>query len=81
MSLLHRHCVSYEFNNEPREYCLELRQQALTLESAAMHLLQLHFGDGENSLILPPADAAPGEILRQAQLLGITDINVTTLGA
>lgn len=68
--------VSYEFNNEPRQHLLEIDQPQLTAAGAAMHLLQLHFGDGENSLILPSADAAPVEVLRQAQLLGITSIDV-----
>lgn len=41
-----------------------------------MHLLQLHFGDGENSLIMPSADATPAEILQQAERVGLTDIHV-----
>jgi hypothetical protein len=38
--------------------------------------LQLHFGDGENSLIMPNADATPGEILQQAERVGLTGIQV-----
>lgn len=68
--------VLYEFNGEPRQHLLETDEPQLTAADAAMHLLQLHFGDSENSLILPSADAAPVEVLRQAQLLGITAINV-----
>jgi hypothetical protein len=41
-----------------------------------MHLLQLHFGDGENSLIMPNADATPEEVLWQAELVGLTQIRV-----
>jgi len=36
----------------------------------------LHFGDGENSLVMPPADAAPEEILAQAEVLGLSQIEV-----
>jgi hypothetical protein len=80
MDKLWRSRVSYQFNNEPRECVLESEQQELPIESAAMHLLQLHFGDGENSLIIPSADAAPVEVLRQAELLGIADIQIDPQG-
>jgi hypothetical protein len=46
------------------------------VHEAAMHLLQLHFGDAENGLILPAADATPEEILEQAEVVGITRIEV-----
>lgn len=68
--------VFYRFNDEPREHTIESDEQPLAVASAALHLLQLHFGDGENSLIIPSADAAPVEVLRQANLLGIADIRV-----
>jgi len=38
--------------------------------------LELHFGDGENSLMMPNADATPAEILQQAERVGLTDIKV-----
>lgn len=76
MDRIRRYSVSYRFNDEPRENFVESEEQELSVANAAMHLLQLHFGDGENSLIIPSADAAPGEILRQAELLGIADIKV-----
>ncbi len=41
-----------------------------------MHLLQLHFGDGENSLIMPSADATLAEVLEQAKRVGLTQIKV-----
>ncbi|VVO58196.1 hypothetical protein PS858_00638 [Pseudomonas fluorescens] len=41
-----------------------------------MHLLQLHFGDGENSLIMPNADATPAQVLEQAERVGLTQIHV-----
>ncbi len=74
MSLIQVFRVTYEFNTEPREFLLETDQPELTAADAATHLLQLHFGDSENSLILPSADAAPVEVLRQARLLGICAI-------
>jgi len=36
----------------------------------------LHFGDGENSLLMPPADASPEEVLAQAKVMGLTQIDV-----
>ena len=73
---MHNYTVSYLFNGEPRTHVFELKQSELQVHEAAMHLLQLHFGDGENSLIMPTADATPEEILEQAQVLGITQIEV-----
>lgn len=70
--------VSYQFKDGPRECVVESEQQELPIEIVAMHLLQLHFGDGENSLIIPPADAAPVEVLRQAELLGICNIKISS---
>lgn len=72
--MTYHHCISYRFNEQMREHLLELDQQVLPVHIAALHLLQLHFGDGENSLIMPTADAPPASVLDQAQLLGITDI-------
>ncbi|USV99403.1 hypothetical protein KUA23_20490 [Pseudomonas pergaminensis] len=68
--------LDYLFNNEPRTQVFELKQLQLPVHEAALHLLQLHFGDAENGLILPPADATPEEILEQAQVVGITQIEV-----
>jgi len=70
--------IAYQFNDEPRETFLESEEQGLPIANAAMHLLQLHFGDAENSLIIPSADAADVEVLRQAELLGIANIEVET---
>ncbi|WP_256576407.1 hypothetical protein [Pseudomonas sp. KK4] len=41
-----------------------------------MHLLQLHLGHSENSLIMPDADATPEQILEQAERVGLTRIEV-----
>jgi len=73
---MHTYNLQYRFNDEPRTYSLELHQPELAVHDAAMHLLQLHFGDGENSLMMPNADATPSEILQQAERVGLTDIRV-----
>ncbi len=73
---MHTYTVHYLFNDEPRAHQFELKQPELPLHEAAMHLLQLHFGDSENSLIMPTADATPEEILEQAGLVGLTQIKV-----
>lgn len=71
-----RYTLHYRFNNEPRTHAFELEQPELAAHEAAMHLLQLHVGDAENSLIMPSADATPEEVLRQAELVGLTEIEV-----
>ncbi len=68
--------LEYLFNDEPRTHQFELKQPELPVHEAAMHLLQLHFGDSENSLIMPNGDASPAEILQQAERDGLTDIKV-----
>lgn len=73
---MHTYTLQYRFNDEPRTYSLELHQSELSVHDAAMHLLQLHYGDGENSLMMPNADATPSEILQQAEQVGLTDIKV-----
>ncbi len=73
---MHEYTVKYLFNGETREHTFELKDPALPVHEAAMHLLQLHFGDSENSLIMPTADATPEEILEKAELVGLTQIEV-----
>jgi hypothetical protein len=70
--------IDYLFNGEPRTFLLELKEQQLAEHEAAMHLLQLHLGDAENSLIMPTADSTAEEILEQARRVGITDIKVVS---
>ncbi|ROO00704.1 hypothetical protein BK674_09055 [Pseudomonas moraviensis] len=70
--------IEYRFNGEPRTYLLELKDAQLTEHDAAMHLLQLHLGDAENSLVMPTADSTPEQILEQAERVGITDIRVVS---
>lgn len=73
---MHEWTLNYLFNGESRTYLFELEQPRLPVHEAAMHLLQLHYGDGENSLIMPTADATPAQILEQAGRVGLTQITV-----
>lgn len=73
---MRNYTIDYLFNDQPRTHQLELKQPELPIQDAAMHLLQLHFGDGENSLIMPTADSTFEEIIEQASLVGITRIKV-----
>jgi len=70
--------IEYRFNDEPRTFLLELKEQQLAEHEAAMHLLELHLGDAENGLMMPTADSTPEQILEQAELVGITDIKVVS---
>lgn len=73
---MHTYTVRYDLNGTPSTHTFELKQPELALHEAALHLMVLHFGDGENSLVMPPADAAPEEIMAQAQVLGLSQIEV-----
>ncbi|HAB02791.1 MAG TPA: hypothetical protein DCE25_07630 [Pseudomonas sp.] len=68
--------VSYALDGQPSTHTFELEQGNLALHEVAMHLIVLHFGDSENSLLLPPADATPVQVLAQAEVLGITEIAI-----
>jgi len=73
---MRRYVLEYLFNGQSRTHLFELKQAQLPLHEAAMHLLELHFGDAENGLIMPPADATPEKILEQAERVGLTQIKV-----
>ncbi|MGB3127143.1 MAG: hypothetical protein WBB95_25305 [Pseudomonas sp.] len=73
---MREYTLQYLFNGEPRTHVFELKQPELPVHDAAMHLLALHLGDAENSLVMPTADATPEEILQQAALVGISRIKV-----
>ncbi|MFJ2279721.1 hypothetical protein ACIOUG_01110 [Pseudomonas sp. NPDC087803] len=75
---MRNYTIQYLFNDAPRTHQLELNQSELSVADAAMHLLELHFGDGENSLIMPTADSTAEEILQQADVMGITQVEVVT---
>lgn len=72
--------VDYLFEHDPRSHAFALADQHLSPHDAALHLIQLHFGDSENSLNMPNADATPDEILHQAELLGISAVQVQVPG-
>lgn len=63
--------VHYRFNGEPRQHRFDLLDADLPAHEVLMHLLQLHFGDAENSLLMPAADATPEQIVEQAATVGI----------
>ncbi|MDR6711660.1 hypothetical protein J2W83_001254 [Pseudomonas hunanensis] len=73
---MHLYTLGYLFNGEPRTHQFELKQPELPLHEAAMHVLVLHFGDGENSLVMPSADATPEQILEQAERMGLTQLEI-----
>ncbi|WP_043310237.1 hypothetical protein [Pseudomonas sp. ML96] len=67
--------LQYRFHGEPQEHVLELERRPDARESA-LHLLELHFADAENSLVLPSEDDDTEAVMRQAELLGITHIQL-----
>ncbi|WNZ81913.1 hypothetical protein [Pseudomonas sp. P108] len=74
--IMYTYHIEYRFNDEPRTFLLELKEQQLAEHEAAMHLLELHLGDAENGLIMPTADSTPEQILEHAERVGITQITV-----
>jgi len=75
----HKFEVNYIFQNDPRNQIIESEDDRMSQASAARHLIELHNGDAENSLVMPEAEADEGKILEQAEVIGITDIRVTKL--
>lgn len=73
---MYSYTIEYRFKDTPRQHQFEIEKQTLEAHEAAMHLLELHFGDGKNSLMMPNADATPEEILAQAAVGGLIDIRV-----
>jgi hypothetical protein len=73
---MHNFLLEYLFNGEPRRHVLEVKQTHLAEHEATLHLLELHVGDAENGLIMPPADATPEQIVQQAEVVGITQVRV-----
>ncbi|WP_213662541.1 hypothetical protein [Stutzerimonas stutzeri] len=71
--------VNYIYQNDPRAQIIESQGESLSNAAAAAHLIRLHHADAENGLVMPDADAAGEELLKQAEILGITDIRVTRL--
>jgi hypothetical protein len=75
----HKFEVNYIFQNDPRNQIIESEEERMSQASAARHLIELHNGDAENSLVMPDADAGEDRVLEQAEVIGITDIRVTKL--
>lgn len=71
--------VNYVFQNDPRAQIIELEDDSLSQGDAARRLIEHHNADAENSLVMPDAEAGETELLRQAEVVGITDIRVTKL--
>ena len=71
--------IEYLLKHEPQHHDLQLAVPRLTTAEATLHLLVLHFGDGENSLLMPNAEASAEQVLAQAAVMGITDVRVWEL--
>lgn len=71
--------IDYLFKHEPHHHDLQWAAAQMTTPDAALHLLMLHFGDGENSLLMPNAEASAEQVLAQAAVMGITDVRVHAL--
>lgn len=74
-----RSLIHYRKDGESRQLDVEHAETALAPHQAAFTLLERLCADAENSLALPPADAPPAAILRQAEVHGLTDIQVEAL--
>lgn len=74
LSLIH-----YRKDGEARQLEVEHAEVTLAPHQAALELLERLRADAENSLALPPADAQPAAILRQAEVHGLTAIEVEAL--
>lgn len=80
MTTLTRFLVTYLFHGQSRHCDLEIEGITLDVADATRHLLQLHFGDAEVGLVMPPADATAEQIVDQAKLLGISSVYPRALG-
>jgi len=73
--------INYQFESEQRAFAIELDEPDLTRAEAILHLIELHHGDAENSLLMPDAQASEAQIVEQAHVLGITEVSVTAVEA
>lgn len=72
---VHGFRIDYQLNREPRHYQVKLPVAQLSTRDAALHVLALHFGDAENSLLMPNGDASAEQVLAQAAVMGITEVH------
>lgn len=77
---VYRHRVSYLYNEQPQQRELEYEQPKLPPEAAALKLLDIHFGATKDARLVPSADASPQDVMDQAQLMGITFIEIQHRG-
>jgi hypothetical protein len=75
-----RFLVTYLFHGQSRHCDVDVDDATLTAADATLHVLQLHFGDAEAGLMMPPADATAEQIVEQAKLLGISSVYPRALG-
>lgn len=71
--------IDYRLNHESHHHDLQLPLARLSNQEAALHLLTLHFGDAENSLLMPRGDASAEQVLAQAAVMGISEIHTHEL--
>jgi len=69
--------INYIYQNDPRAETYDADADSLSQGEAARHLIELHNGDAENSLVMPKSGADEAQLLEQAEVMGITDIRVT----
>ncbi len=69
--------INYIYQNDPRAETYDVDADSLSQGEAARHLIELHNGDAENSLVIPKAGADEAQLLEQSEVVGITDIRVT----
>ena len=74
-----RSLIHYRKDGEARQLDVEHAAATLAPHQAAFALLERLCADAENSLALPPTDAPPAAILRQAEVHGLTEIEVEGL--
>ncbi|MES2821821.1 MAG: hypothetical protein V4812_22840 [Pseudomonadota bacterium] len=79
MPSTHRFEINYLFNNQPLAQVVERDSEEFPQAEVTRYLVALHRGDGEKSPSIPIADAAPEQVMEQAQALGLSDIRVSRL--
>ena len=66
----------YLFEQTPLEYAFTDIAEPLTLGDAVRRLIEHHFGDAENNLVLPEPGETEQEVLRRAEVVGITQVRL-----
>lgn len=67
--------VAYRYHQEPRQHVFET-EAPLGRGDAVRQLIERHFADSENNLVLPEPGASEAELERHAEVLGLTEILV-----